>query len=267
MLLAVDIGNSNIVAGVMPGPEKVIFGGRFRTMKTASAADLKESLAAAFEENQIEKKSITAAIIASVVPEITQEMAAAVQQLTGVKPLILSAALKTGLEICMDNPEKVGADLIAASAAAAAKYEGPLAIFDLGTATTLSVISGDRKYLGTIIMPGVYISLNAMTHRASQLSRFNLEPPEHMLGKNTVESMQSGVMYGNAAMMDGLIDRVEAELGEKVTVLVTGGVGGMIQPFCRHEMIRERDLVLKGLWQIYQKNRPERRHRKRHRCA
>ncbi len=257
MLLVVDVGNSNTVLGIMPGPEKVIFAGRVRTIKNATADDIYDYFRKSFKENHISLKNVKKAIIASVVPEVTGEVKEAVKRILGREPMVLTSKLNCGMEICTDHPEKVGTDLLAASAAAVVKYKGPVAIFDLGTATTMSVISKDRKYLGTIIMPGAYISLNAMTRRASQLPRFNLEKPEHLIGKNTIESMQSGVMYGNASMMDGLVDRVEEELGEKLTVLVTGGIGGLIQPYCRHEMICERDLVLKGLWQIYNLNKKQ----------
>lgn len=259
MLFVVDIGNSNIVLGMMETADKVIFAGRIKTVKTMKAGQLFEKFREAVRENNVPLNKADGAMIASVVPEITQEAADAVKKLTGIKPMKLSSKLNTGLTIDTDEPSTVGSDLIAASAAAAKEYDGAVAVFDLGTATTLSVVSEDRRYLGTIIMPGVFISLNAMVHRASQLHRFDIEQPEHLIGKNTVESMCSGVLYGNAAMMDGLIERVEEQLGTKVTVLVTGGIGKMIQPYCKHEMKCERDLVLKGLWYIYHMNKEDKK--------
>ena len=247
MLLVVDIGNSNIVLGLMSSAKDIKFAGRVKTFRTYTADDLTKRFAEVIKENHAPIKKADSAIIASVVPEITNIAAEAVKNITKCKPM-------TGLKIEMDDPEKVGADLIAASAAAVKEYKGAVAIFDLGTATTLSVINDEKKYIGTIIMPGVYVSLKAMTKRASQLHSFALEHPEHMLGKNTTESMQSGVLYGNAAMLDGLAQRVEKELGCKVTFLITGGIGRMIQPYCCHRMICERDLVLKGLWYIYNMN-------------
>lgn len=254
MLLVVDIGNSNIVLGLMSSAKDIKFAGRVKTFRTYTADELTKRFAESVKENHAPIKKADSAIIASVVPEITNIAAEAVEKLIGCKPMILDAELETGLKIEMDDPGKVGADLIAASAGAVKEYEGAVAIFDLGTATTLSVIDSEKKYIGTIIMPGVYISLKAMTKRASQLHAFALEHPEHMLGKNTTESMQSGVLYGNAAMLDGLAQRVEKELGCKVTFLITGGIGRMIQPYCCHKMICERDLVLKGLWYIYNMN-------------
>ncbi len=255
MLFVVDIGNSNIVLGVMRDAEHMIFAGRIRTVKDSTTAQLIKSFNEAIRENRVSLKNITGAIIASVVPEITNEAKEAVEAITGCEPMILKAGLEVGFKVCTDNPSQVGADLIAAAVGGASKYKGALAIFDLGTANTLSVLSSDKRYLGTIIMPGVYISLNAMIRRASQLPRFNLEPPKHLIGKNTIESMCSGVMYGNAAMIDGLIDRVQEELGEKVTVLITGGLGSVIRPYCKHKLIPERDLIPKGLWHIYQMNK------------
>lgn len=255
MLLVVDIGNSNIVLGLMANAKDVIFAGRVKTRKTDDQEILLKKFADAIKENHAPLKKIDSAIIASVVPEITSAAAKAVKRLTGIEPMILNADFKTGLKIDTDDPHSVGTDLIAAAAGAVMEYDGPVAIFDLGTATTLSVVTSDKRYIGTIILPGVYISLNAMTRRASQLHAFEIDHPDHMIGKNTIESMQSGVLYGNAAMMDGLAERVEAELNEKVTFLVTGGLGRMIQPYCRHKMICERDLVLKGLWYIYNMNK------------
>ena len=244
MLLVVDIGNSNIVLGLMANAKDVTFAGRVKTRKTDDQEILLKKFADAIKENHAPLKKVDSAIIASVVPEITSAAAKAVKRLTGIEPMILNADLKTGLEIDTDDPHSVGTDLIAAAAGAVMEYDGPVAIFDLGTATTLSVVTSDKRYIGTIILPGVYISLNAMTRRASQLHAFEIDHPDHMIGKNTIESMQSGVLYGNAA-----------EINEKVTFLVTGGLGRMIQPYCRHKMICERDLVLKGLWYIYNMNK------------
>ena len=141
--------------------------------------------------------------------------------------------------------------------AATEKYSGMIAIFDMGTATTCSVVDEKRSYLGTLIMPGIKISQDALTERTSQLPYIRFEKPKHMIGKNTIESMQSGLIYGNAAMVDGLIERLEAEVGGEMTVVATGGIAGIIVPFCRKKIIYEPDLLLKGLWYIYHKNTRE----------
>ncbi len=141
--------------------------------------------------------------------------------------------------------------------AATEEYSGMIAIFDMGTATTCSVVDEKRSYLGTLIMPGIKISQDALTERTSQLPYIRFEKPKHMIGKNTIESMQSGLIYGNAAMVDGLIERLEAEVGGEMTVVATGGIAGIIVPFCRKKIIYEPDLLLKGLWYIYHKNTRE----------
>ncbi|MGN0205135.1 MAG: type III pantothenate kinase, partial [Coprococcus sp.] len=185
---------------------------------------------------------------------ITDVVKGGIELLTGITPMVVGQGIKTGIRIAIDRPAGLGTDLVVDAVAASEEYNGPLAIFDLGTATTCSVVDEQRSYLGTLIMPGVVISQEALTEKTSQLPHIRFEKPKHMIGKNTVESMQSGLLYGNAAMLDGLIDRVETELGRKVTVIVTGGIGSLIVPFCRHEMIYDPDLLLKGLWYIYYKN-------------
>jgi type III pantothenate kinase len=156
-----------------------------------------------------------------------------------------------------DHPASLGSDLVVDAVAATEEYSGMIAIFDMGTATTCSVVDEKRSYLGTLIMPGIKISQDALTERTSQLPYICFEKPKHMIGKNTIESMQSGLIYGNAAMVDGLIERLEAEVGGEMTVVATGGIAGIIVPFCRKKIIYEPDLLLKGLWYIYHKNTRE----------
>ena len=255
MLFAVDIGNTNIVAAFMQSASEVIYTGRTETVKTAGPDEIAKRLEQIIGDGNIDIKDISEAVISSVVPEITGAAEAAVRRISGIDPIVVDHKTKTGIIIGNEAPEKTGADLIAAAAGAACEYSGPIAIFDLGTATTLTVVTAEKVFLGGLIIPGVKISLEAMVGKASQLPAFGIKPPEHFIGRNTVESMRSGIVYGNAAMMDALIDRTEAELGANVTVLVTGGLGGLIYPYCKREMIYEPDLVLKGLWYICEMNR------------
>ena len=167
----------------------------------------------------------------------------------------MGAGIKTGLNIRIDNPAQLGSDLVVDSVAGIAEYPVPLLIFDLGTANTVCVIDKNKNYLGGMIYPGIGVSLDSLTAHASQLGGISLEAPEHMIGKNTVECMKSGVIYSSAAAMDGIIDRLEEELGEKVTVVATGGLAKRIVPYCRRKVILDDNLLLKGLSIIYHKNR------------
>ena len=160
-----------------------------------------------------------------------------------------------GLNILLDNPGEMGADRVADAVAALAQYPVPLVIIDMGTATTISVVDDKKHYIGGMIMPGVQISLDALTSRASQLSGISIEEPKKIIGKNTVDCMKSGILYGNAAALDGIIDRIEEELGQKVTVIATGGMSRKIIPHCKRKMILDGDLLLKGLQIIYDKNK------------
>ena len=168
--------------------------------------------------------------------------------------MVLGPGVKTGLNIVMDNPGQLGADLVADAVAGLASYPVPLVVIDMGTATTISVVNSKKQYIGGMIMPGVRISLDALTARASQLSGISIDAPRHIIGKNTIECMKSGVLYSNAAALDGIIDRIEEELGEKTTVIATGGLAKKIGPHCRKEIILDEELLLKGLMLIYRKN-------------
>lgn len=159
------------------------------------------------------------------------------------------------MNILMDHPAQIGRDLIAVAVGGIAEYKLPLAIFDLATATTLCVVDEKKNYIGGMIMPGIKTSLNALAEKASQLKEIDLEPPRRVIGKNTTECMRSGMIYSNAAAIDGIIDRVEEELGQTVTVVATGGLTDLIVPFCRRKVLLDKDLLLKGLWVIYNKNK------------
>ena len=169
--------------------------------------------------------------------------------------MVLGPGVKTGLNIMMDNPGQLGADLVANAVAGLNEYPVPFIVIDMGTATTVSVVNDKKQYIGGMIMPGVGVSLDALTARASQLSGISIDAPKHVLGKNTIECMKSGVLYSNAAAIDGIVDRVEEELGEKATVIATGGLAKKIVSHCKKEIILDEDLLLKGLLVIYEKNK------------
>ena len=179
----------------------------------------------------------------------------ALRKITGIQALVLGPRIRTGLNIRLDDPSAVGADLVAGAVGALTKYEPPVIVIDLGTATTLMAIDKDRNFLGGAIMPGVRLSLNSLVSEASMLQGISLDTPKHAIGRNTVDAMRSGILYGHAAMIDGLLDRAEEELGGDVTVVATGGLAAGIIPSCRHSIKLDKNLLLTGMQAIYEKNR------------
>jgi type III pantothenate kinase len=257
MIFAVDIGNSNIVVGLMDEERQVHFSGRIRTNRQKTKEEFMIELKTLMDIYHVTIDNLQGVIISSVVPGLTDVVRQGMACLTGLTPMVVGQGIRTGIRIATDHPASLGSDLVVDAVAAAEEYPGVLAIFDMGTATTCSVVDAKRSYLGTLIMPGIRISQDALTERTSQLPYIRFEKPKHMIGKNTIESMQSGLIYGNAAMVDGIIERLEDELKTPVTVIATGGVAGVIVPHCRRKIIYDPDLLLKGLWYIYYKNNKE----------
>ncbi|MEE1242904.1 MAG: type III pantothenate kinase [Frisingicoccus sp.] len=257
MIAVVDIGNSNIVIGLMDDDRKVRFSGRIRSDRQKTKEEFMIELKTLMDIYGISFEGIQGVILSSVVPVLTDVVFSGMKQMTGMTPYVVGQGMKTGIRIATDHPASLGADLVVDAVAAVEEYEGPFIIFDMGTATTCSVVDEKRTYLGTLIIPGIKISQDALTERTAQLPYIRFEKPKHIIGKNTIESMQSGVLYGNAAMIDGLIDTLEKEIGRKATVLATGGIAGLIVPYCRHKIVYEPDLLLKGLWYIFHKNAKE----------
>ena len=192
-------------------------------------------------------------------PPVFNSVRTGVVKLIRKQPMVVGPGIKTGLNIQMDAPAQVGSDRIVIAVAALAEYEPPLTLLDLGTATTIEVVDRGNTYVGGCIIPGVRVSLEALTSRTAQLPGIRLDRPKKVIGKNTVDCMRSGIMYGTAAMLDGMLDRVEEELGYSTTVVATGGMAQFIAPLCRREMTLEKDLLLKGLNILYKKNLQERR--------
>ena len=254
MILAVDIGNSNIVIGGVEGNE-ILFEARLRTDATKTSDEYCIDVKMILEVYEVNKAAVEGAIISSVVPQVLNSIKTALKKLCGVEPLVVGPGLKTGLNIQVDVPSQVGSDRIVIAVAALAEYKAPLILMDMGTATTIEVVEPDNRYVGGIIFPGVRVSLEALTSRAAQLPGISLDKPQQVIGKNTIDCMRSGMMYGTAAMLDGLIERIEEELGHKATIVATGGLARFITPLCKREIILERDLLLKGLNIIYKKNK------------
>ena len=254
MILAIDIGNTNIVVGCID-EEKIYFTERLSTVHTKTELEYAVDIKTVLDIYHIKRTDIEGCIISSVVPQITDIAKLAAEKILKKEVMVLGPGVKTGLNIVMDNPVQLGADLVADAVAGLASYPVPLVVIDMGTATTISVVNSKKQYVGGMIMPGVGISLDALTARASQLSGISIDAPRHIIGKNTIECMKSGVLYSNAAALDGIIDRIEEELGEKTTVIATGGLAKKIVPHCRKEIILDEELLLKGLMLIYRKNK------------
>lgn len=253
-LLAVDMGNTNIVVGVLNETE-VVQSIRLSTDRRKTNFEFLIQLRQLLEVFRIDVKDISDGILSSVVPELTLQVSWAMEQLLGKKILTLgNPEVKTGLVIDIENPSTLGKDRIADAVGALHEYPVPLMIVDMGTATTISVISKEKKHIGGMIIPGVRTSLNSLSEHASQLPFIPIEAPNHLIGRNTVDCMKSGVLYGNASMIDGLIDRIAEQIGEEPTVVATGGLSQLITPYCKHRVIYEENLLLKGLYYIYEEN-------------
>ena len=254
MVLAIDMGNTNIVVGCIE-KGKILFVERLCTDLSKTELEYAIGIKTVLELYDIKDNEIDGAIISSVVPPLTTILQTAVNKIIGKVPMVVGPGIKTGLNILMDNPKAMGADLIVDSVAGINEYGAPLIIIDMGTATTVSVIDKDKNYIGGMIYPGIGVSLDSLTAHASQLGGISIEAPEHMIGKNTTECMKSGLIYSSAAAMDGIIDRLQEQLGGEATVIATGGLAKKIVPHCRREIILDDDLLLKGLAIIYKKNR------------
>ncbi|MGI6011384.1 MAG: type III pantothenate kinase [Ruminococcus sp.] len=254
MILAIDIGNTNIVIGCVD-EKRTYFIERLATVKTKTELEYAIDIKVVFELYGISIEDIKGGIICSVVPQITSIVRLAAEKVLRRQILVVGPGIKTGLNILMDNPAQLGSDLVAGAVAGINEYPVPLIILDMGTATTICVIDEKKNYTGGMILPGVMVSLNSLTAHASQLQGISLEPPRQMIGKNTIDCMKSGIIYGNAAVVDGMIDRIEEEIGQKATAVATGGLAKAIVPYCKRKVILDDNLLLKGLLIIYNKNK------------
>lgn len=253
MILAIDMGNTNIVVGCIKNGQ-ILFVERLCTNLSETELEYAIGIKTVLELYNIKVDEIDGAIISSVVPPLTDIIRAAIRKIIGKESMVVGPGLKTGLNILMDNPKTMGADLIVDSVAGIHEYGAPLIIIDMGTATTVSVIDEDKNYIGGMIIPGLKVSLESLVNRTSQLPRIGLDAPAKTIGKNTIDCMKSGILFGNASMMDGLVDRIREELGCNATVVATGGLAKTVIPLCKHDIIVDDELLLKGLYLIYKKN-------------
>lgn len=253
MILAIDMGNTNIVIGGIDS-EKTYFVERVTTDRVKTALEYAVSIKNILEIHGIEKTEIEGAIVSSVVPPLNATISSAVKKIFGFRPMLVGSGMKTGLNIIMDNPKTVGSDLIVDAIAALKEYPCPIIIIDMGTATTMCVVDQAGNYIGGVILPGLKVSLDSLSSKTAQLPSISLDIPKKVIGKNTIDCMRSGIMYGSAGMIDGILDRMQAELGGKATIVATGGLSRFVVPLCTHEIVYDEALLLKGLLILYEKN-------------
>ena len=252
MILALDVGNTNIVIGCIDDG-KIIFDGRLATNSAKTDMELAVLLKNILTLNKIEISALEGSIISSVVPPINQALKNAVKLVTGKEPITISDC--EGLKVDLDDPTQLGNDLIVGAVTVLNDFKPPVIMIDMGTATTIFVIDKTGTYIGGAIVPGLMVSQNALTKTTSLLPSISLEAPKSVIGRNTIDAMQSGAIFGYASMIDGMIDKIESELGETSTIVATGGLSKCIIENCKHNIIYDKDLLLRGLWLIYQKHK------------
>ncbi len=257
MLLAIDIGNTNIVFGCVDESGSVILFERISTNHNATSAEYAALIKNILEMNGFDPKDINDSIMSSVVPSVTNTVKEAVKKLFHTDVMIAGPGVKTGLNILIDNPAQLGSDQAVDAVAAINEYPVPLIIIDMGTATTVSVVNKNNGYIGGLIMTGMGVAADALIARTAQLPKINFEAPAKIIGTNTIDCLKSGMLYSNACALDGIIDRIEEELGEKCTVVATGGLSELVIPLCRREIHIDGSLLIKGLSIIYNKNKKQ----------
>ena len=253
MILTIDIGNTNIELGVVD-EQGIVFQERISTDIDRTELEYAVLIKNALEVHGLTGDEITGSIMSSVVPPLVHIIKSAIKKLIGITPMVVGAGLKTGLDIKIDNPKTLGADIVVDSVAAKEIYGAPCIVIDMGTATTITVISKNGDYVGGVIVPGVRSSLEALVSDTSQLPRVSLSSPKHFICTNTIDCMKSGIINGQAALVDGMIDRFWQELGYQTNVVATGGLSRVIIPKCNHDITLNNDLMMVGLKLIYDRN-------------
>ena len=253
MVLAIDIGNSNITLGGFLG-DKLSFTARMATDNSATEDDYACRILNLFSFRRVESSAFSGTIIASVVPQLNATLGKAVKAVTGIEPIFVGPGIKTGISIRCDSPASVGADLICTSVAAYYVYGGPALVIDMGTATKMTVVNGQGAFIGASITCGIMMGLSALSSQTAQLPRISLDAPGCVIAKNTVECMKSGAIFAHASMIDGMVEKIKDESKENLAVYITGGYAPLVFPYCKSEMTMDEHLALKGLNIIYRKN-------------
>lgn len=253
MLLAIDLGNTNLTFGLFEG-DRLRHDWRLATRRDSMPDELGLLMVQLMQQEGFEAKDVDAVVVASVVPPLNSSLVQAIERYFGKEPLMVGPGVKTGLKIHYRDPKEVGADRIVAAMAAFKKYGGPLIIVDFGTATTFDVVSREGDYLGGAIAPGMGISVDALYQRAARLQRVELKAPANVIGRTTAESMQAGIIFGYTAQVEGMVARIRTELGEPARVIATGGFAGLIAEQTSVIEVVDQRLMLEGLRLIYQLN-------------
>lgn len=255
MIIAIDVGNTNIVFGcTKPETKEIIFEERLVTDLKKTAIEYAISFKIILDFHGIDIDEVKGSIISSSVPPVTGQIKSGLERLLKKPPIEVGPGIKTGVDIKLDDPSQLGADLLVGAVAGLAQYGSPLILLDMGTATTISVINEQKRFLGGMIIPGIRIALEGLTSHAAHLPEIALEKPAKLIGGNTVGAMQSGSIYGQASCIDGMIERIWEELGYKTNVVATGGFAKVVIPYCKHEINIDSQLLIKGLAILYEKN-------------
>ncbi|MDR0490187.1 MAG: type III pantothenate kinase [Oscillospiraceae bacterium] len=254
MILAIDVGNTNIVVGCIDDGE-IMRVCRLYTNISKTGDEYAAEMKSILDFHDVRFEEISGAIISCVVPPLTRVMKSAVKLLTGTDAIIVGAGVKTGMNILIDDPAQLGADMVATAVGALATYSTPIIIIDMGTATKMFALNKAGGFIGGAILPGVALSMNALAAGTSQLPRVPIEAPAKCISANTIDCMKSGAIFGNASMIDGMTQRFEEDLGEQANIVATGGLAEAVYRYCKREIVHDPNLILRGLWIIYQKNK------------
>ena len=254
MLLTVDIGNTNITMALIDENQNIAGTFRLTTKAQRTSDEYGLTMMEFFRLSKVPVSAIEDVIISSVVPKVMHSFNNSVRKYVHKEPIIVGPGIKTGLSIRIDNPAQLGSDLVVAAVAGIQEYTCPMILIDMGTATTYSVIDENKNYLGGLITTGMAVSSDALVSRTSQLPRISFDSPKKVIGTNTVDCIKSGILYSNAAAIDGIVDRIEKELGKECTVVATGGLSHLVASLCNRKLILDDDLLLKGLMYLYEKN-------------
>ncbi len=258
MILTADIGNTNICFALHPDydPEPLFFE-RIHTNREKTALEYAVDIATIFRLHDVSPAEVTASAISSVVPNVTKPLKEAMESVIPCDVLEISSDIDLGYSIHVDDPHSVGHDILSDVAGAISQYPLPVITFDMGTATVATMVSEEKMVEGVLICPGVRTSLNSLAQSTSALPSISLEPPKTAIGRNTVDSMRSGIIYGTAGLMDGIIERMEEETGKKCTVVATGGLSPFIAPYAQHEILLDPTLLMKGMYALLKRNSGE----------
>ena len=256
MLLVVDVGNTQTHFGVYGDGEEIVEHWRFATVRDSTSDELGAALVNLLELRGMGFGDLDASIVSSTVPQLSEQWTAMASRYLDHDMLLVGPAIRTGMPIRIDNPREVGADRLVNAVAAYERFRSACVVVDFGTAITYDVVSDQGEYLGGIIMPGIEISMDALYERAAKLPKVEPLEPRSLIGKSTVEAIRSGIAYGFAGQVEGIVRRMREELGEGTPVLLTGGLARVVVPFVRERIDAVDDeLTLKGLRLIWLRNR------------